>query len=99
MTLEEAMQLASVVENSGSWTVVAIGRFEMLADLSKACMGGFAHKLPWQISVMQVDDCKTIAKLSCSDDWQSLVAERVSVSKPVVVSQLAEPSVADGMLF
>ena len=76
MTLDEAQQLAHLVEQSEDWIVTAIGRFVLFDELQQAVAGGFDHKLPWMVAIMAVGDVKTLTKLTCLQDWNDFNCER-----------------------
>lgn len=48
MTLEEAYQVATEIEANARFAVVAIGRFELIADLVDRHAGAF----PWGVSIV-----------------------------------------------
>lgn len=105
MTLDEAQQLAHVVESSEDWIVTAVGRFVLLDELQKACEGGFDQKLPWMVAIMAVGDVKTLTKLTCFKDWDDLQQSAV-IPKPVQdipesiqKTRDSRQSIPDGMLF
>jgi hypothetical protein len=108
MTLDEAQQLAHLVEQSEDWIVTAIGRFVLLDELQQACAGGFDQKLPWMVAIMAVGDVKTLTKLTCFKDWddlqQSAVIRKPLQDIPESIQKMPETTqemreVPNGMLF
>jgi hypothetical protein len=97
MTLDEAQQLAHLVEQSEDWIVTAIGRFVLLDELQAAVAGGFDQKLPWMVAIMAVGDVKTLTKLTCLQDWYELTRQII----PQPHHEVSEPTqiIPNGMLF
>ena len=98
MTLDDAQQLAHLVEQSEDWIVTAIGRFVLLDELQAAVAGGFDQKLPWMVAIMAVGDVKTLTKLTCLQDWADL-QKRHAPQCTTVVHESVEPEKPAGMLF
>ncbi len=95
MTLDDAQQLAKLVEDSGDWIPIAIGRFIVPEELQAACAGGYLHKVPWMVAITAVGNVRSRTKLTCHRDWQDLIR-----CAPVVHSEVeaGEPA-PNGMLF
>jgi hypothetical protein len=110
VTLDEAQQLAHLVEQSEDWIVTAIGRFVLLDELQQAVAGGFDRKLPWMVAIMAVGDVKTLTKLTSTQDWNDLQIpatkrpkpepkEAICEPKPVKTETTCDKAVPHGMLF
>lgn len=74
MTFEEACELARVIEGTSRFSVMAIGRFELQAELAAAYRGGFVDKLPWGVSVIALDSTQYPKVLRSEEAWREFVA-------------------------
>jgi hypothetical protein len=88
MTFDEACELARVIEGTSRFSVMAIGRFELQAELSKAHAGGFLEKLPWGVSVFALDSPDYPKVLRSEEQWREFVAcASPPASEPVKLTQ------------
>jgi hypothetical protein len=90
MTLDEAQQLAKLVDASTEWMPIAIGRFIVPEELQVAMDRGFLHKVPWMVAIAKIGDVRTRRKLTCFQDWEDLNSRQI-------IPETRQ--VPDGMLF
>jgi hypothetical protein len=100
MTFEEACELARVISGTRRFAVMAIGRFELQAELSKAHAGGFLEKLSWGVSVFALDSPEYPKVLRSEDAWREFVACSGVEVQPTQAApaKVAEKPVKQGLL-
>lgn len=74
MTFDEACELARIVNGNRRFCVLAVSRFELMAELQAAYRTGTESGFEWVVSVMAVEDVSYVGRMRSEQDWREFAA-------------------------